>query len=89
MTKTYQPAGCLTIRDAATREILATPKIGSRSVMINDMRGTLRDLRDTAIQGWVHDELERIAREGGKEGGKEACKAFLDREVIVADEYRY
>jgi hypothetical protein len=83
MQATYQAADSLTVRDAATREIIATPHVGSRAVMIGDMSGTIRSLRGTALGQWIGYEEERIAEAGGD------VAAFLGREVIVADEYRY
>ena len=73
----------LTIRDAATREVIGTPHVGGEAVLWQDCTATLRSLRDTVLQDWISAHVQRIAEARGSQDD------FLDRLVTVQDEYRY
>jgi hypothetical protein len=77
-----QRANCLTIRDEDGDEI-ATAYVGSQAMTWRDRTGPLRSMRNTALQAWIGEQVERIAIEGGDQA------TFLDQVVTVRDEYSY
>jgi hypothetical protein len=73
-----QRANHLTIRDAATGEVLDQPYVGSCAMMTRDYEGRVRDLETCeGVRQWLR-HLPAAER-----------NAQLDRRITVRDEYRY